>query len=280
MSAVLQTSAPPLGIFHGLPNADYHASWALGSSGLKKLARSPRHFYASTLDPGRPVIDSTPAMKAGTLAHCVLLEPADVATRYIVKPQGHDGRTKEGKAWIESVTLGMEIVSSDQMLTAQRQAAAIRALPDVAKLLNNGRAEVSVFWNDEATGELCKARPDWVSPAGDGVILLDAKTATDAGPAGFAKAVANFSYAMQNVHYAEGFEAATGERVLGFVFAVAESDWPHAAAAYMLPDDWLAAARAQRRRLIDLYASCLASGAWPGYDEAIQLLDMPAWVAK
>ena len=52
------------GIYHGMPSAEYHATDALGSSGLRKLARSPRHFYGATLDPDRPVSEPTPAMRA------------------------------------------------------------------------------------------------------------------------------------------------------------------------------------------------------------------------
>ena len=265
-------------VVYGMPSDEYHAIQALGASGLRKLARSPRHFYAATLDPERPRSEPTPAMKAGTLAHCAILEPGFLAARYIVRPDGLDGRTKEGKAWLAAVPAGVEAVTAEQMLTARRQAEAVRALPDVAALLDRGQPEVSAFWADDETGEACKCRPDWFSPAGDGgVILLDVKTTQDASPDGFPRSIANFGYHLQAAWYSDGFARASGLHVLAFVFACVEADYPHAAAVYMLDDDTLAQARAENRRLLNLYASCKRDGAWPGYPSDIGILNLPAW---
>ena len=266
-----------LGLVHGMPNADYHGLHAMSASGLKKMARSPAHFFGTMLDPARPVSEPTPAMRAGTLAHCAILEPDELDARYVVKPEGVDLRTKDGKAWQAGVKTGMEVITADQRLTAIRQSAAVRALPEVFDLLGNGKPEVSAFWSDRITGELCKCRPDWVTWLDEGVILVDIKTAQDASPAGFAKAVANYRYHGQAAWYSRGFEIASGQRVLGFVFAVVESDYPHAAAAYMLTDEDMERAEADNRRLLDVYAACKRDNAWPGYLSTITQLTLPPW---
>ena len=175
---------------------------------------------------------------------------------------------------------GKALVDGGQLASARAQATAIRAVPDLAALLGDGYAEASTFWIDEATGELCKCRPDWVSPTGSGVILVDGKTCQDASPAGFARTVWNFSYHLQAAWYSEGFERATGIQVHGFVFAAVESSWPHPAAAYMLGDDVLDAARRENRRLLDLYAECKRTGVWPGYAPGISLIQLPAWAQR
>jgi hypothetical protein len=179
----------PIGLVYGMPNDDYHATDALGSSGLKLLRRSPAHYFGQTLDPQRPVREATPAMKAGTLAHCAILEPDKVAERYIVRPDGLEGRTKDGKAWLAALPVGIEAATAEQMQTAQRQAAAVRALPEIGPLLANGHAEVSAFWIDEATGAQCKCRPDFVHGTPSGVILLDVKTTQDAAPDAFQRSI-------------------------------------------------------------------------------------------
>lgn len=270
-------SEPMTGLVRGLSNTDYHAMPALGSSGLKRLAQSPAHYYGSALQPGRPVAEPTPSMVAGTLAHCLILEPEALGSRYIVKPDGLDGRTKEGKAWAASVAPGLEVVSAEQMAVAERQAAAVRMLPQVAELLASGEPEVSAFWIDDGTGTHCKCRPDWVTTTSGGVILLDIKTAQDASPAGFSRAAARFGYHLQDAWYSVGFEKASGQRVLGFVFAVVESEWPHAAAAYMLDDDARLRAQSENRRLLTLHAECMTRNEWPAYGNEIQLLSLPAW---
>jgi hypothetical protein len=50
----------------------------------------------------------------------------------------------------------------------------------------------------------------------------------------------------------------------------------------MLPDDVIDRARRKYRRLLNVYAECLASGKWPGYtvDGEILLLQMPAWATR
>ena len=138
-------------------------------------------------------------------------------------------------------------------------------------------AEASAFWIDEATGELCKCRPDWTAPAGDGVILVDGKTCIDASPEGFARAIVNFGYHRAAAWYSDGYEQASGKPVYGYVFACAESAYPHAAAAYMLGDEDLERSRAHNRVMLNLYAECKRTGVWPGYPPGVQLIELPKW---
>lgn len=271
--------AAPLGLWRDMPAEQYHGIHAMSAGGLKRMKRSPAHFYGMQLDPDRPPPgEPTPAMRNGTLVHCCIFEPDQVAARYVVRPEGIDFRTKDGKAWRDAQTL--EVVDAAQMAAAQAQAASVRALPEIASLLSTGYGEASAFWIDPTTGELCKCRPDWVSPAGDGVILVDGKTCQDASEDGFGRAIWNYCYHLQAAWYSDGFEAATGLRVHGFVFAAVESEWPHAAAPYMLGDDVLDAARRENRRLLDLYAQCKRTGVWPGYTQAISLINLPSWAQR
>jgi hypothetical protein len=269
----------PMGLIPDMPAEVYHKTMAMSAGGLKRMAQSPAHFYGLQLDPNRPQGgEPTPAMKNGTLVHTALFEPDTLAARYVVKPEGLKLSTKEGIDWKSAQAL--EIVDADQMAAALAQSAAVRALPDIAALMTEGHAEASAFWLDDETGELCKCRPDWTSPAGDGVVLVDGKTCQDASPAGFARAIWNFAYHLQAAWYSDGYEKATGKRVHGFVFAAVESSWPHAAAAYMLDDEVMDKARAENRRLLNLYAECRRTNTWPGYPAQITPITLPAWAMK
>lgn len=219
-------------------------------------------------------------MKNGTLVHCALLEPNELRHRYCVKPVDMDLRTKEGKSWLYNVPPSMEVVTEEAMQAAQQQANSVRVLPEIAKLLGDGQAEVSVFAEDEETGVRLKARPDFLSPVGEGWIIFDLKTTQSASAKDFPRAVVNYGYALQAVHYIDVVEKATGKEVLAFVFGCVESDYPYAAAAYLLDEEWLAMARRERRQLIDIYANCLSTNTWQGYKEDIQLLEMPRWLSK
>lgn len=271
-----------LGLHPDMPAEQYHRIAAMSAGGLKRMRQSPAHFYGKQLDPNRPQGDNepTPAMKAGTLFHVALFEPDAIAERYIVKPDGMSFASKDGKAWRDALPAGVEITDADALAKARAQARNVRASPDIAALMSDGMAEASAFWIDEQTGELCKCRPDWVSPAGDGVVLVDGKSCPDASPEGFARTAWNMGYLHTAAWYIDGYEAATGKKVLGYVFAAVEHEWPHVAAPYMVPDDVLDLARAENRRLLNTYAACKRTGTWPGYSPSISLITLPVWAQR
>jgi exodeoxyribonuclease VIII len=273
----------------------YHAVDAMSSSGLKALLRSPRHYWAGSVrNPQRKPRQASTAMAAGTLFHTAFFEPAALLERYVVLPDDaprqpteiQRNAAKPSPATVAAVRWWDEFtringnkttILREHMDTALAQVASLEALPDISDLMRDGQAEVSAFWRDDDTSAACKLRADWVARRDDGVIIVDGKTAIDASPDGFARAVVNWRYDLQDAWYSLGYEIATGAPVLGFVFACVENEAPYAAAAYMLPDDVLDRARATIRRLLAQYAECLASDEWPGYSQDIQLLTLPAW---
>lgn len=281
-------------LLRDMPANEYHAVQAMSSGGLRRMRQSPAHFYGAMLDPRRPPELESVAKANGTLAHCMLLEQDQFGMRFAVVPDDAPRRpsklqrkaakpspaTMTSIAWwdtFEADTAGKALVEQPALDSAMAKASALRSLPEIARLLSSGYAESSAFWLDAETEVLCKCRPDWVYDTGDGVILLDGKTAKDASPDGFARSSWNFRYDLQAAWYSDGFERATGQRVLGFVFGAVESDWPHCAAAYMLPDDVLDAARREIRRLVRQYSDCLQRNHWPGYPAGVTLLTMPRW---
>lgn len=267
------------GVVHDMPSAEYHSGPEMSCSVLHALAKSPAHAWALHLDPAHPVREPTPAMRAGTLAHCAVLEPDALPLRYAVRPADMDGRTKEGKAWLASVaSSGLEIVTHEQHQTAMLQAAAVRAVPELASALATGSAEVSAFWRDDGTGTPCRCRPDWVHPLADGrVILLDLKTTTDASPEAFSRTVWTFGYHRQAAWYSRGYEAASGQLVAAFVFAAVTNEYPFIAVPYLLDDEALQRGHTDCDRLLALYAECAASSRWPAFGDGVQLLTLPAW---
>lgn len=268
-----------LGIIDGMPAEDYFAAEGVNNSLLKDMAKSPAHCFALHLAPDRPMRKATPAMMAGTLAHTAILEPDTLKARYVVKPAGIDGRTKEGKEW-DACHAGFEIITEDRFETCKAQRAAVMAHPQLAPLFASGVAEQSAFWRDAATGLICKARGDWRHTLDDGrLMLVDLKTTTDASPDAFARTVWNFGYHRQGAHYTSGFEAASGLEVAGFVFAVVTNDYPYIAAAHMLDEDYQRLGADECRTLLDDFAECRRKNSWPGFS-SMNLLQPPAWARK
>lgn len=262
-----------------LPLAEYLDSPGLSNSALSTMARSMAHYHAIYLAEDRPPRKPpTPAMQAGSFAHTVALEPHRVAERYVVRPEWVDLRTKEGKAWAQSVSAGVQHVTAEQWDTAHSQRDAVLAVPELASLLAEGHSEVSAFWVDTATGSQCKCRPDHVhSLAGSKVILLDLKTAADVSPQGFAKSVWAFGYHRQAAFYSAGYEAASGHEVVAFIFAAVSSEYPFIAVAYMLDDAAMQMGYVQCASALAAEAECRKTGVWPAYGDGVQLLALPGW---
>jgi hypothetical protein len=199
-----------------IANADYHADPAISASHLKAVMQSPYHYWSRYINPQRPTIEPTAAMRLGSLAHCAVLEPDELHNRYAIAP---DRRSNAGKALAADMAArGLEAVTEADMALAANMAIAVHQHPYAAALLADGKAEQSFWWDDKATGQRCKCRPDWYQ----GSTIVDLKTCQDASPGGFARACATFGYHTQAAHYLNGTFA---DR---FIFIAVEKAYPFA----------------------------------------------------
>jgi hypothetical protein len=78
-----------------ITNEQYHADPAISASHLKAVMQSPYHYWSRYLNPQRPTMEPTAAMRLGSLAHCAALEPDELHNRYAIAP---DRRSNAGKA--------------------------------------------------------------------------------------------------------------------------------------------------------------------------------------
>ena len=244
-------------------NAEYHADPAISASHLDAVEISPYHYQCTFLDPNRPAVEPTAAMRFGTLVHCAVLEPDELNARFAVAP---DRRTKEGKAAAaEFKAAGIEPVSAADMAIAVAMRDAVRSHPDAMALLKEGQAEQSYWYDDKPSGLRCKCRPDWMT----GDTLVDLKTTTDASPRGFAKSVAQYRYHVQADHYLAGTLARR------MVFIAVEKTYPFAVGVYELDQDALDHAIVLRHQNLQTIADCQAIREWPGYPS--QTISLPKW---
>lgn len=268
------------GIYAGISNDAYHSGPGISKSGLDVVARSPLHYWAKYLDPNREPSEPTAAMRAGTAIHTAVLEPDLFAVRYHIAPQV-DRRTKDGKAqWEEAVAAaeaaGAELISAADAEMCRRIAAQVREHPTARKVFATGEAEMSCYWTDRETGVLCKCRPDWLSLP----MVVDLKSTEDASRDAFMRSAWNWRYHVQAAWYIDGIEQATGQRPDAFVFGAFEKSSPYACAFYYADTAMLEIGRAEYRRLLRIYAECLAADKWPGYDTAVTALTVPTWALK
>ncbi|HGO6078314.1 TPA: PD-(D/E)XK nuclease-like domain-containing protein [Burkholderia cenocepacia] len=255
---------------------EYHARPQISKSQLDTINVSPAHFWALHRDPARPAPTMRSGQLEGQLAHCTILEPNEFVMRYVVGPTVN----RNTKVWKEFVEANPDriAIQQDQYDTAWRQSDAVRALPEIREALSRGRAEVSAFWTDSATGVACRCRPDWVHDLTESnVLLVDLKTFSSAGPDEFRRQAARKRYHVQDAFYSDGYEAASGKEVRAFVFVAVETEWPFAAHAMMLDDMSRDQGRSDYARNLATYARCEDACEWPGYSKEITLITLPQW---
>ncbi len=295
-----------LGIFDGIDDATYHADeGSLSSSGARTIInRSPAHFRWER-DHGRK------PKKAFDLGHAVHGELLGVGQPvFVLDPEVHglkaDGTVSDApantKAWKTAVAdaraRGEVPVAIDDWAAVERMVAEAHAHSTAHALLSSGVAEQSIYWRDEVTGELLRARPDWMRVGRGGrLVVLDAKTTSDASPDEFARSAGKFGYHCQQAWYLDGI-VANWEAVCAavgadptldphdpdkgplFVFLVVEVDEPHPVLVAQLDPADVELGRQLNRRAIDIYAECRRTDQWPAYGTEVHQIALPYWNRK
>ena len=126
------------------------------------------------------------------------------------------------------------------------------------------------------------ARPDRQgrSHVSAGVSLVDLKSTADGSPRAFTSSAAKFGYRLQGGAYFDGWQQATGDEPVGFLFVTVEKEAPHLVATYSLAPWDIEAGRAKWRDACARLADYRTRNEWPAY--ATELpdfahLDLPAW---
>lgn len=265
-------------VVYGMGNQAYRDSEGLAHSDSRRLRKSPFH-YQQLRQPRDPELVKKPtaAMELGTMVHCAVLEPAEFSNRYVIGPDINHNTTVWKTFAAACVEQGLQPITQQQFDQVHGMAASVRKLPDFAALLDGCSTEVSLWWDCEQTGVLCKARPDLVKHfPGGSVILGDLKTTEDAGAEAFARSVADYSYHTQAHWYSEGATATLGT-VVSFLFAVVESSFPYAACSYTLDDAAMKIAADINLAVRERFKQCDQLQQWPGYPSETRDLALPSW---
>ncbi len=274
-----ETTIEP-GIYADISNEQYHASQGISKSGIVKLLRSPRHYWAAYLDPEREPFEETTAMKIGSAAHKLILEPDDFYDEFTRMPAKVEGMNanrkdyKEAKAVLEEK--GLTVLKKDQMQMVEKMADRVHAHPEAGPMLSGGLAEQSFYWIDQDTGVLCKCRPDYWIP---GIALPDLKTTTDARDDEFAKSCGKFTYHIQAAFYADGVKALTGDD-MHMPFIAVEKELPYELNVFWIEPADVSLGRSEYKRALEIYAECVEKDDWPGYPTKVRTISLPGWYSK
>jgi len=258
-------------------NEQYHADTQRVSNSMLSVLASPQEYQQRYITKTMPHPKPSEAMALGTLVHCMALEPNAVVNRFVIKPEGMDRRTREGKlAYQTLIESGKDIVTLEQFETAQAcwQALAYHDQIGVA-LRADGIIEQRIDW--ERNGLPMRCKPDKIIPTMQ--LIVDVKTSADASPKEFAKSVANFGYARQAALYQDAVASHYGGELFRFLFAVVCTDPPYEVACYELSDEAMRYGYRNADTLISELQVRIERDYWlPDWGSGIVTLDLPRWI--
>lgn len=267
-----ESKCPPPGIYHGVPFHEYLDWEAVSNSRLKLVERSLAHYEAN------PRIKETDALRFGSLVHAGQLEPLDIARRYAVMPNYHkdeENRTKGGeRSFSKTTTYYKQRVADFQKANGDKQIIgeaeydemfgllkSLASNGDAMKALDGGgEVEVSMVWEDEVTGLLCKGRIDKLKQH-EG-LFSDLKTTRDALK--FTKYIIDLGYHRQVAFYQHGLHALTGLSLTPWIVAI-EKDAPYGCRSAPVDPELVRDGWTETRRLLDSVAEAIETGDFPSY---------------
>lgn len=272
---------PEVGFYPNVDPGTYHRWPAYSSSRGSKLIISPAHMKAYVEEEQK----ETPALRIGRAIHVAVLEPDEFPVRYVRGPEG-DGRTsavKDATAWLRSERPDAEILRPFEWDQCEAIHDAVWAKQSASGLMDGpGDVELSLVWQDEETGVMCKGRLDRRSPdirgTGEGAIV-DLKTTRSASPREFERSIFTFGYHRQAALYLDGAHA-HGSRMKHYVIVAVEKEPPYGVAVYRLTEGAIEAGRDENRQLLRLYGECERAGRWPDYPDEVRDVSLPDYAWK
>lgn len=245
-----------------ISNKEYRQMEGISKSSLELFKKSPLHYKYSLENPK----EDTPSLLFGRAAHKYILEKEDFFNEFVIAPD-IDRRTKAGKEqWAEFIagSEGKDVISVKDFEQIQEMDKAIDSVP-LARQLLTGEHEVSYFWEDVPTGEMCKCRPDCLTTFEGKNLIVDYKTCVSCADGQFEKNVRKFNYKLQSFQYTEGlFNCELTE--YGFAFVAQEKTAPYAVRVYFCDPEFIREGGDEFRVLMGIYHECKTKDEWPGYE--------------
>lgn len=259
-----------------LTEEQYRASEAISKSDLDWIAppRTPAHYKAKK--DGLLFQPATAAMRLGSLIHRAVLEPDTMHNAFVTKPEGPEGdaRTKEGKAWRQTIG-DRAVLTHEEGAQLRDMVDAVWSHPLAKRILKDAQTEVCLFAED-SNGMARKGRLDALVK---GNVVPDLKTTASADASEFEKSIGKYRYHVQAAYYVDLCKL-IGIDKTDFVFICVEKEPPYAVAVYSLDQDALQLGRMEYQRDLMAVQQCMESGKWPSFAEEVRVIGLPLWMRK
>ena len=246
---------------------EYSALPGIRRSDLAYMGKTPLHFRWHIDHPDE---EPSPALIFGQAAHAFILQNEEFFDEFAFMPEGIDRRTKAGR---ESYQKFMEENSGKSILNWETQdiligmSQALHANETIRKILTGDhRTEVPYYWQDSATGELCKVKADIITEIDGYPYVIDYKTTQDCSDSAFYRSCRQYGYDLQAGMYIEGINFCTMQDHK-FAFIAQEKSAPYACRLCICDDGFVEHGKRKFHDLLGKYHACKEADRWEGYEE-------------
>ena len=219
---------PKPGVYPDIPFALYREWPYVNNSSLTYAVKSAAH-YRHAIDTRRD--NDTPSKRFGRLVDAVASgdlssvvvfdgpEWQNMKAQYSRPTQTREWEHRAGKLRAKyGVT---DVFTGDEFVAAKAVWQCILDDPSAAELVTSAQRQVSLVWDDPATGIRCKARLDFLTAAG----IVDLKTSWDVSQ--FRGSIVRFGYHRQMAFYRRGLALVGGGELVRTYLIAAETKVPY-----------------------------------------------------
>lgn len=276
--ALEKDGAPAPGLYKDVSFQTY-ASWsAINASTLVPYLQSAMHGKYTEDHPE----ETTKAQSLGTAAHAAILEPERFDTTFVKKPAFPNPLRNSSKQAAINFTraaeaAGQEVVTAAEWDLAVGMREKVYMHRTAAEILASpGLREVCLVWIDHEYGVKCKCRIDAMALWMRHSLIIDLKSIQRALPQDCRNAAARFNYPLKLAWYRMGaFALDPKERMASMIFI--EQKRPHGVTAWHVAPETMERGHTEARICLDRYVKGLKTGSYPGYDEGLNMLELPKW---
>lgn len=257
---------------------EYHRSERVSSSKLSVYDKlGPRAYHAMFVARTRER-EQSEAQLLGCAFEDALLEPKLYAQRYVVRPDGLDGRTKAGKEWYASAG-DKPVLRGDQHAAIGHMIENTLRNPFMRAYLETAKRQLSA-WCDYPGLPGLQTRPDLADLEGSAATdyepaVVDIKTCDDLSM--FSKRAWNFGYPTQATLCATVLACNDAPAARFYLWAV-EKQWPYRTQLFRISNASLVAATRAMLPKLDAIAEHYATDSWPLVASDVEVLEPPRWM--
>lgn len=283
---------PKPGVHRDIPMDIYHKIDAVSASVIKKADLDPQDRCWADVKAYMDGDAELPsyAMYFGRAAHAALLEDDTESLLEVAEftnPQTKR-KNKLGDSCKAPTLLACQAEYPDEYIVAEGDiekievmVAKVRSHPTIGDLLDlPSERELTLIWEDHATGLMCKARLDWWIPPGKDHhgIDINYKTTADVRRRKFESDSLKFGYFISNRFYRRGIIAlGLDDNPTSRTIAQAKSG-SHQCRIWFDHYQLEECADIIIEQLLAGYGKCFLSGEWPGYSTDNLCNTAPLWL--